>query len=62
MAKLDSEAAGSARAQVESELARVQHALAASEDARQKWEVCVDRGLARLSCFKRGSAEGGGQG
>ena len=34
MAKLDAEAVGSARAQVEFELARVQHALAASEDAR----------------------------
>ena len=38
MARLDAEAAGSARAQVESELARVQHALATSEDARHKGE------------------------
>ena len=38
MARLDTEAAGSARVQVESELDRVQHALAASEDARQKEE------------------------
>ena len=30
MAKLDAEAAGNAQAQVESELARVQHALATS--------------------------------
>ena len=34
MAKLNAEATGSARAQVESELARVQHALAALEEAR----------------------------
>ena len=34
MARLDAEAAGRARAQVESELARVQNALAASEEAR----------------------------
>ena len=38
MARLDAEATGSARVQVESELARVQNALAASEDARQKGE------------------------
>ena len=38
MARLDAKAAGSARAQVESKLARVQHALAASEDARKKGE------------------------
>ena len=34
MAQLDTEAAGSARAQVEFELARVQHTLVASEDAK----------------------------
>ena len=38
MARLDAKATGSARVQVESELARVQHALAASEEARQKGE------------------------
>ena len=38
MARLDAKATGSAWVQVESELARVQHALAASEDARQKGE------------------------
>ena len=36
MAQLDVESAGSARAQVEFELARVQHALAALEEARRK--------------------------
>ena len=36
MARLDAEAAGRACAQVESELAKVQHALAALEDAWQK--------------------------
>ena len=34
MARLEIDAAGSARAQMESELARVQHPLAASEDTR----------------------------
>ena len=38
MARLDTEAAGSAQAQVESEFERVQHALVASEDARRKME------------------------
>ena len=38
MAKLDAEEAGGARAQVESKLARVQHALATLEEARQKGE------------------------
>ena len=38
MARIDSNAAGSARAKVESELARVQNALAISEEARQKAE------------------------
>ena len=38
MVRLDAEAVGSTRAQVESELARVQNALAASKDARQKGE------------------------
>ena len=38
MARLDAEAARNARAQVESELARVQHALVALEDAQQKGE------------------------
>ena len=35
MAYMDDDAAGSARAKVESELARVQNALAVSEEARQ---------------------------
>ena len=34
MARLDAEASGSTLTQLESELARVQHALAASEDSR----------------------------
>ena len=38
MARLDTETAGSAQAEVESELARVQHALAILKDARQKGE------------------------
>ena len=38
MAKLDAEAVGSTRAQVESKLAKVQHALAVSEEARHKRE------------------------
>ena len=38
VARLDVDATGSARTQVESELARVQKALAASEEARQKAE------------------------
>ena len=41
MDKLDAEVEGSARAQVESELARVQHALAASEDARKKGQSAL---------------------
>ena len=43
MARLDAEAVGSTRAQVESELAKVQHALAASEDARHKGESELTR-------------------
>ena len=42
MARLDTEAAGSTRAQVESELPRVQHALVASEDTRRKVESELD--------------------
>ena len=42
MDRLEIDAAGSARAQVESELARVQHALAASEDARRTMESELD--------------------
>ena len=38
MARMDSVAAGNARTQVESELARVQNALAVSEEARRKAE------------------------
>ena len=38
MARLETEASGSARAQVESELARVQRALVALEDAQRKVE------------------------
>ena len=38
MARLDTEVAGSARTQVESELTRVQHALVSSKDAQQKVE------------------------
>ena len=41
MDKLDAEMVGSARAQVEFELARVQHALAALEDAQQKGEFVL---------------------
>ena len=36
MARMDADAAGSARMQVESELVRVQNALAVSEEARRK--------------------------
>ena len=36
MAKLDAKEAGSARTQMESELAKVQHALVALEDAQHK--------------------------
>ena len=42
MARSDTEAAGSARALVESELARVQHALVALEDAWWKVESELD--------------------
>ena len=38
MARMDADAAGSARAKVESELARIQNALAVSEEARWKTE------------------------
>ena len=38
MARLETDAAGSARAQMESELAQVQHALTASEGIRLKTE------------------------
>ena len=41
MAKFDVKAAGSVWAQVESELARVQHALAVSEKAHQKGESAL---------------------
>ena len=43
MARLDVEVVGSGRAQGESELAKVQHALAALEDARQKGEFELTR-------------------
>ena len=43
MAPIDAAAAGSARTQVESELARVQNALAVSEEARQKAEDKASR-------------------
>ena len=42
MARLEIDAAGSAQAQMEYELARVQRALAASEDARWKVESELD--------------------
>ena len=42
MARLEIDAVGSARAQMESELARVQRALAASEDAQRKVESELD--------------------
>ena len=42
MARLETDAAGSARAQMESELARVQHALTASKGARLKTESELD--------------------
>ena len=38
MARIDADAAGSARAKVESELARIQNALAISKEARRKAE------------------------
>ena len=43
MARLDAEAEGSARAQVEFELSKVQHTLVASEDARHKGESELTR-------------------
>ena len=49
MAKLDAEAAGSTRAQVESELARVQHALEVSGEARQKGESAFSRAQRALA-------------
>ena len=49
MARLETEAAGSALAQVESELVRVQHALVASEDARRKVESELDGGQQALA-------------
>ena len=42
MARVEIDAAGRARAKMESELAQVQHALAAIEDARQKMESELD--------------------
>ena len=42
MARLDIKAASNARAQVEYELARVQHALVASEDVWRKVESELD--------------------
>ena len=42
MARLEIEAAGSAQAQMESELARVQRDLTASEDARRKVDFELD--------------------
>ena len=43
MAQLNTQATGNARAQVEFELAQVQHSLVASEDARRKVESKLDR-------------------
>ena len=49
MARLEIDAAGSARAQMESELARVQHALATLEGARRKMESELDVAQQALS-------------
>ena len=43
MACMDADAAGNAKARVESELARVQNALAVAEEARQKADDEVSR-------------------
>ena len=43
MARMDADAAGNARARVESELARVQNALATTEEARWKTDDEVSR-------------------
>ena len=43
MARIDVDAVGSARARVESELARVQNALAVVEEARRKADDEVSR-------------------
>ena len=51
IARLEIEAAGGARAQMESELARVQRTLAASEDVRQKVESELDEAQQALVTF-----------
>ena len=43
MARMDADAAGNAKAIVESELARVQSALAAAEEARRKADDEISR-------------------
>ena len=43
MGRLDTKEAGNAQAQVESELTRVEYALATSEDARHKGESALTR-------------------
>ena len=51
MARLKTEAVGSAQAQVESELAQVQRTLAASEDARRKVDSKLDGAWQALAAF-----------
>ena len=54
MAKLDAEAVGNARAQVESKLVRVQHALAALEEAQQKKVSKLSGAQRSLAASKEG--------
>ena len=51
MARLEIDVVGSTRAQMESELARVQRALAASEDTRRKMESELDVAQQALAAF-----------
>ena len=53
MARLKIDAAGSTLAQMESKLARVQRALAASEDAQQKVEFELDMAQQALAAFRK---------
>ena len=53
MTRLKIDAAGSTLAQMESKLARVQRALAASEDAQQKVESELDMAQQALAAFRK---------
>ena len=60
MARLDIDAAGSARAQMESKLARVQRALATLKKSPAEDGVGVGCGSIGFGCFRRGLSNGGG--